>query len=77
MEKTRLLVIDDNKELVNMIKEYFKSHADIEVALEAYDGVEGLNLIEKKSDLYDVVILDLIMPNKDGLSVLEYMKKKM
>ena len=76
MEKTRLLVIDDNKELVNMIKEYFKSHADIEVALEAYDGVEGLNLIEKKSDLYDVVILDLIMPNKDGLSVLEYMKKK-
>ena len=76
MEKTRLLVIDDNKELVNMIKEYFKSHADIKVALEAYDGVEGLNLIEKKSDLYDVVILDLIMPNKDGLSVLEYMKKK-
>lgn len=76
MGKTRLLVIDDNKELVNMIKEYFKSHADIEVALEAYDGVEGLNLIEKKSDLYDVVILDLIMPNKDGLSVLEYMKKK-
>lgn len=76
MEKTRLLVIDDNKELVNMIKEYFKSHADIEVALEAYDGVEGLNLIEKKSDLYDVIILDLIMPNKDGLSVLEYMKKK-
>ena len=76
MVKTRLLVIDDNKELVNMIKEYFKSHADIEVALEAYDGVEGLNLIEKKSDLYDVIVLDLIMPNKDGISVLEHMKKK-
>lgn len=76
MGKTRLLVIDDNKELVSMIKEYFKAHADIEVALEAYDGVEGLNLIEKKSDLYDVIVLDLIMPNKDGMSVLEYMKKK-
>lgn len=76
MGKTRLLVIDDNKELVSMIKEYFKSHADIEVALEAYDGVEGLNLIEKKSDLYDVIVLDLIMPNKDGMSVLEYMRKK-
>lgn len=76
MGKTRLLVIDDNKELVNMIKEYFKTHAEIEVALEAYDGVEGLNLIEKKSDLYDVIVLDLIMPNKDGMSVLEYMKKK-
>ena len=76
MEKTRVLVIDDNKELVNMIKEYFNKHASIEIALEAYDGVEGLNLIEKQSDKYDVIVLDLIMPNKDGISVLEYMKKK-
>ena len=76
MEKTRLLLIDDNKELVKMIKEYFKSHADIEVGLEAYDGVEGLRLKKKKKEEYDVIILDLIMPNKDGISVLEHMKKK-
>ncbi len=76
MEKTRLLVIDDNKELVSMIKEYFSKHASIEVVMQAYDGVEGLNLIEKQSDKYDVIILDLIMPNKDGISVLEYLKKK-
>ncbi len=76
MEKTRLLVVDDNKELVNMIKEYFSKHASIEVSLEANDGVTGLNLIEKQSDKYDVIILDLVMPNKDGISVLEYMKKK-
>ena len=60
MEKTRLLVIDDNKELVNMIKEYFKSHADIEVALEAYDGVEGLNLREKKSMVYSFHTVTLV-----------------
>ena len=76
MEKTRLLVIDDNKELVSLIKEYFSKHASIEVVMQAHDGVEGLNLIEKQSDKYDVIVLDLIMPNKDGISVLEYMKKK-
>lgn len=76
MEKTRLLVIDDNKELISMIKEYFSKHASIEVAMEAHDGVEGLNIIEKQSDKFDVMVLDLIMPNKDGISVLEYMKKK-
>ena len=76
MEKTRLLVIDDNKELVSMIKEYFSKHASIEVTMQAHDGVEGLNLIEKQSDKYDVIVLDLIMPNKDGIAVLEYMKKK-
>lgn len=76
MGKTKLLVIDDNKELVSMIKEYFKTHAEIEVSMEANDGVEGLKLIENKQDLYDVIVLDLIMPNKDGISVLESMKKK-
>lgn len=76
MSKTKLLVIDDNKDLVSMIKEYFKNHNDIMVSLEANDGVEGLKLIEKRQDDYDVIILDLIMPNKDGISVLETMRKK-
>ena len=76
MAKTKLLIIDDNKELVSMIKEYFSDHAEIEVSLEANDGVEGLKLIETKTDLYDVIVLDLIMPNKDGLSVLEEMQEK-
>lgn len=76
MSKTKLLVIDDNKDLVSMIKEYFKNHNDIMVSLDANDGVEGLKLIEKRQDDYDVIILDLIMPNKDGISVLETMRKK-
>ena len=44
MEKTRVLVIDDNKELVSMIKEYFSKHASIEVVMQAHDGVEYLCL---------------------------------
>ena len=76
MEKTRVLIIDDNRSLVDMIKEYFSEHADIKTTLEAYDGVEGLRIIEKKKDEYDIILLDLIMPNKDGVSVLEDMKKK-
>ena len=74
MGKTRLLVIDDNKELVSMITEYFSKHAEIEVVMEAHDGAEGLELIESKKGAYDVIILDLIMPKKDGISVLETMK---
>lgn len=73
--KTRILIIDDNKSLVNMIKEYFKSHSSIEVVLEANDGNEGMKMVEKVND-YDLILLDLIMPNKDGVAVLEYMQKK-
>lgn len=76
MQKTKVLVIDDNKGLVDMIKEYFNDNPDIKITLEAYDGVEGMRLIEKKQDEYDIVLLDLIMPNKDGITVLEQVKEK-
>ena len=76
MEKTKLLVVDDNRSLVEMIKEYFSDHADIKVAHEAYDGADAVRIIESKQEEYDIILLDLIMPNKDGVSVLEYMKEK-
>ncbi len=75
MEKIRVFLIDDNVELIGMIKEYFSSNANIEVVLEANDGEEGLKLIKNNLSEFDVIILDLIMPNKDGLAVLEEMNK--
>ena len=75
MKKTRLLMIDDNVQLVEAVKEYFKSSDKIEVKYVASDGLEGLKLIEEHDD-YDVVVLDLVMPNKDGLWVLEQLKEK-
>lgn len=75
MKKIKLLMIDDNVQLVEAVKEYFKNNDKIELTYQAHDGVEGLKLIEEKND-YDVIILDLIMPNKDGMYVLEQMRDK-
>lgn len=76
MEKIRLLVIDDNISLVDMIKEYFCKNENIEVVLEAYDGEQGIDVIQNEKENYDVIILDLIMPKKDGIYVLEEMKNR-
>lgn len=73
--KTKLLVVDDNVAMVELIKEYFRESSKIEVALAAYDGEEAIEKIFGEEDNYDVIILDLIMPKKDGLSVLEELKK--
>ena len=67
-------MIDDNIELVNMIKEYFNNHASIEVVYEAHDGEEGIEIAKSKKDEYDIILLDLIMPKKDGISFLEELK---
>lgn len=75
MKKTRLMMIDDNVQLVEAVKEYFKNNDKIELVYHANDGALGLKLIEEKND-YDIIILDLIMPNKDGIYVLEQMQKK-
>ena len=69
MKKIKVLVIDDNETLVDMVKQYFSSHAVIEVNDVAYNGKDGLNLLEKNQ--YDLVLLDLIMPGMDGVKVLE------
>lgn len=74
--KTRILMIDDNVELISMIKEYFNNHAGIELVLEAHDGEEGIRLAKNNQQDYDVIIMDLIMPKKDGLSVLETLKRE-
>lgn len=75
MEQVKVLMIDDNENLINMVKEYFSENKNVNIVLEGHDGLEGYKLIEEKQDMYDVVILDLIMPKKDGIYVLEQMKK--
>ena len=69
-------MIDTNDELIKMVNEYFYDHHKIELSLFADDGEEGLNLILNEEDKYSIVLLDLIMPKKDGLYVLKELKKR-
>ena len=74
--KINILMIDDNINLIEMVKEYFKQSEEVNILFEAHDGEEGINEIEKNNDKIDLIILDLIMPNKDGIYVLNEMKKR-
>ncbi len=71
----KVLMIDDNINLVEMIKEYFSSSSEVKVVLSAKDGEEGIEVIKNNTNEFDTIILDLIMPKKDGIYVLEQMKK--
>lgn len=76
MERINILMIDDNINLIEMVKEYFKENDKINITFEAHDGEEGINELSKNNDKIDLIILDLIMPNKDGIYVLSEMKKR-
>ena len=69
IETISVLIADDNLEYGNLLNEYISQYEDIVVKGIATDGVET---IEKIGELQpDIVILDIIMPNLDGIGVLE------
>lgn len=72
MEKITLCIVDDNKELVHIMSEYLNEQEDMEVIGFAYDGRECVHLIDEYEP--DILILDLIMPHVDGLTVLKTLK---
>ncbi len=73
MNKTKVMIVDDNKEFVKLLTIYINSQDDMEVISSAFDGQDIIELI--KTNTPDILLLDIIMPEKDGLSVLEDMVK--
>ena len=76
MERTppyRVALVDDHDLLRRGIKTMLDSEDDLEVVGEASDGAEALKLVE--STLPDVVLIDVIMPNKDGIEATKEIKE--
>jgi len=67
--KISVLIVDDNNDFCEIISEYLRRQPDIDVVGVANDGKAALDVIYDLKP--DVVILDIIMPQMDGLGVLE------
>lgn len=74
MEKVKVCVADDNRELVGLLTEYIHAQEDMEVVGSAYNGQECLDIIENTDP--DILVLDIIMPHLDGLAVLSKLQEK-
>ena len=67
----KLLVVEDEVTLADNIKEIL---ADIGEITLAYDGEEGL--FEAESGVYDLILLDLMLPGKNGYEVLAALREQ-
>jgi signal transduction histidine kinase/DNA-binding response OmpR family regulator len=67
----RVLIADDDPDVVRLFHRMLRTRIARENRLQAHNGEEALRLIA--SERPDLVILDLVMPEKDGLGVLEHM----
>ncbi len=64
-----VIIVDDNESLSFLLKENLDKEKGFHVIGIAKDGLEGIHLIQEKRP--DIVILDMVMPKADGLTVLE------
>jgi len=66
---TKIVIVDDNLDFCQILQDYFKKQADMQIVGIGHNGLEALELIKEKKP--DVLILDVIMPHLDGIGVLE------
>jgi two-component system, response regulator, stage 0 sporulation protein A len=69
IQEISVLLADDNIEFGNLLNKYLSQQEDIRIVGVARDGIEAYDMIIEL--MPDVVVLDIIMPNLDGIGVLE------
>lgn len=74
MENVNVVIVDDNPMILNTFDEVISSEAGLSVIGRADNGKDAIDMI--KDTQPDVVLLDLVMPQMDGITVVENIKKK-
>ncbi len=68
-EKMKVMIVDDNAEFVKLLMLFINSQQDMEVVATLNDGNSVVTKVKELKP--DILLLDIIMPERDGLAVLE------
>ena len=71
MPNSKILIIDDDQELGEMLKEYLApDHLDVSARLNGEDGLQAL-----QDETWDLLILDIMLPGMSGIEVLKQIRQ--
>ena len=69
MEKVRVMLADDNLNLLRLLSDFLGRQGDIELVAAVSDGVEIPECVRRYGP--DILVMDIIMPRRDGFMTLE------
>jgi len=69
--KPKILIVDDEEEVCYALNKYFNRRIEADTVI-TFDGDQALELLNKNR--FDVVFMDINLPGKDGLSIIEEAK---
>ena len=75
MNPLKIVIADDNKRMVDVIKEVINGEPQLDVVGTATNGEDTVDVIKKTQP--DIVLLDIIMPQIDGLTVMQRIRRIM
>lgn len=71
MKNKVVFIVEDEEKINKMISDYFEFHG-----FDVISALDGLEAVEKFNDNIDLIILDVMLPNLDGFTVLRRIRKK-
>ena len=74
--KKNILIIDDSALMRRVISDIINSDNRFQVTEYATNGLEGLAILQKRANDFDVVLLDINMPKMNGIELLQKMKEQ-
>ena len=75
MKKTKIFIMDYNPEFLVDVKSDLEKEESIEIVGTLSDGINAIETIDKLEDI-DVLIINLLMPNLDGLAILKNLNER-
>ena len=69
----RILIVEDNEELLALVADYFKNKGSFDV-ITAPDGTSALKLVDEKD--FDIAILDIMLPGPNGFEICMTLRNK-
>ena len=71
---SKIMLVDDNEVIIDLYERTIENISDAEVVAVAKNGEEAIEILENNVENIDLIILDIVMPKKDGIDVLKFMK---
>ena len=72
----KVVAVDDNEAVLGSVKNYFKDSESINVVAVFNNGAEALKYLTNNSKEYDLLLIDILLPQVDGIKILEDLKAK-
>src|SRR6185295_10847997 len=70
-DKKKILIVEDELPMLNALSDTFKDEGFI--VIQAHDGEEGLE--SAKETLPDIILVDILMPKMDGMTMLKKLRE--